>query len=107
MTAHDFTIWLSGFDEINATPPTAAQWEIIRDHLYLAMGKADPKPKTTYPATPPVQPYVPPLGSAAWVSCAVRSDLSITGNKAETPTLSIESDNSLLVNIGHILSITC
>ncbi len=36
MTSRDLAYWLQGFAELNGdTPPTAAQWKIIRNHLNL------------------------------------------------------------------------
>ena len=33
MTSEQFTHWLQSFSESNDTPPTAKQWESIRNHL--------------------------------------------------------------------------
>lgn len=38
MNAENFTYWLNGFDEIsNGQVPNQVQWEIIKDHLQLAI----------------------------------------------------------------------
>lgn len=43
MTTKDFAYWLHGWTEINGgTPPTAAQWTIIKDHLDLVFNKVTP-----------------------------------------------------------------
>lgn len=34
-----FTTWLLGFAELSETPPTEAQWIIIKNRLDLAIGK--------------------------------------------------------------------
>lgn len=42
MTAEQFTLWLQGFAELNPTPPTAAQWQSIREHLGTVFDKVTP-----------------------------------------------------------------
>lgn len=54
MTAEQFAYWLQGFAELNAQPPTAEQWQSIRDHLALVFNKVTP----TY--GPVVAPFVQP-----------------------------------------------
>ena len=50
MTTDQFAYWLQGFSELNDGPPTAKQWQSIRDHLALVFTK--------------VTPSYPPLGIA-------------------------------------------
>lgn len=42
MTANEFAYWLQGFAELNGAPPTAEQWQGIRDHLQLVFKKVTP-----------------------------------------------------------------
>ncbi len=42
MTERDFCYWLHGYSEIHGAPPSAAQWQIINDHLDLVFDKATP-----------------------------------------------------------------
>ena len=35
MRSTDFAYWLQGFAELNSKPPTAEQWEIIKNHLNM------------------------------------------------------------------------
>lgn len=42
MTPNEFAYWLQGFAELNAEPPTAEQWQSIRDHLALVFHKVTP-----------------------------------------------------------------
>jgi hypothetical protein len=42
MTADQFADWLQGFAELNAEPPSAEQWQSIRDHLNVVSTKATP-----------------------------------------------------------------
>jgi hypothetical protein len=42
MTADQFAYWLQGFSELNASPPTAEQWQSIRDHLATVFNKVTP-----------------------------------------------------------------
>lgn len=43
MTAEQFAYWLQGYAELNATPPSAEQWQSIRDHLALVFNKVTPQ----------------------------------------------------------------
>jgi hypothetical protein len=52
MTANEFAYWLQGFAELNGAPPTAEQWQGIRDHLQLVFKKV----------TPPINAQAPGLG---------------------------------------------
>lgn len=59
MTPHDFTYWLQGFAELNQAPPTAEQWQAIRDHLATVFNKVTPMiPATMFPgpAGTPLRP---------------------------------------------------
>lgn len=51
MTSEQFAYWLQGFGELNAGPPTAEQWQSIRDHLAAVFTKV----------TPPAAPQISPL----------------------------------------------
>ena len=42
MTAEQFTYWLQGYAELNAGPPSAEQWQAIRDHLAVVFRKVTP-----------------------------------------------------------------
>lgn len=46
MDASQFALWLQGFAELNATPPTAEQWQSIREHLQLVFTKVTPEVKS-------------------------------------------------------------
>jgi hypothetical protein len=44
MSEQQFAYWLQGFAELTGdTPPTAAQWKSIREHLELVFTKVTPK----------------------------------------------------------------
>lgn len=57
-----FAYWLKGYAEIHGAPPSAAQWQIINDHLDLVFNKV----------TPDRQPHGAPLSGRApstdWIS---------------------------------------
>ena len=42
MTEQQFAYWLQGFAELNAAPPSAEQWQSIRDHLATVFKKVTP-----------------------------------------------------------------
>ena len=42
MTAEQFAYWLQGFAELNEAPPTAEQWQSIREHLATVFVKVTP-----------------------------------------------------------------
>lgn len=42
MDALNFTYWLQGFAELNQGPPSAEQWQAIREHLQLVFNKVTP-----------------------------------------------------------------
>ena len=42
MDALQFAYWLQGFAELNEQPPSAEQWQSIRDHLALVFRKVTP-----------------------------------------------------------------
>ncbi len=47
MTPEQFTYWLNGFAELTSdTPPTAAQWKSICEHLATVFNKVTPPFKT-------------------------------------------------------------
>ena len=45
MDASQFALWLQGFAELNAEPPTKEQWQSIREHLQLVFTKVTPEVK--------------------------------------------------------------
>lgn len=42
MDAQQFAYWLNGFAELNDAPPTAEQWQSIREHLATVFVKVTP-----------------------------------------------------------------
>lgn len=42
MTSEQFAYWLQGFAELNEQPPSAQQWQMVRDHLALVFDKRTP-----------------------------------------------------------------
>lgn len=42
MTAEQFAYWMQGFAELNTEPPTAEQWQSIREHLATVFVKVTP-----------------------------------------------------------------
>lgn len=42
MTSEQFAYWLQGFAELNQGPPSAEQWQMIREHLALVFTKVTP-----------------------------------------------------------------
>ncbi len=57
MTSEQFAYWLQGFAEMNAEPPTADQWQAIKDHLALVFNKV----------TPPYSPGIVKSGPNQWM----------------------------------------
>lgn len=57
MTAEQFAYWLQGFAELHPEPPTAAQWQSIREHVGSVFGKETPPlgGERTYPQTLPLE----------------------------------------------------
>lgn len=57
MSPEQFAYWLNGFAELSTEPPTAEQWQSIKEHLALVFNKVTPPaPGNTPPApgnTPP------------------------------------------------------
>ena len=45
MTEQQFAYWLQGFAELNPNPPTAEQWQSIREHLATVFKKITPEVK--------------------------------------------------------------
>lgn len=64
MTAEQFAYWLQGFAELTgSTPPTAEQWQSIREHLSTVFRKVTPPlkepiagPIVASPARGPLNP---------------------------------------------------
>jgi len=42
MTAEQFAYWLQGFAELNEGPPSAEQWQSVREHLATVFVKVTP-----------------------------------------------------------------
>lgn len=42
MTEQQFVYWLQGFAELTPNPPTAEQWQSIREHLATVFRKVTP-----------------------------------------------------------------
>jgi len=42
MNAEQFAYWLQGYAELSECPPTAEQWQSIRDHLATVFKKVTP-----------------------------------------------------------------
>lgn len=49
MDASQFAMWLQGFAELTAEPPTKEQWQSIREHLQLVFTKVTPEVKRATP----------------------------------------------------------
>lgn len=43
MSPEQFAYWLQGFAELNPAPPTAEQWQTIRDHIATVFEKVTPR----------------------------------------------------------------
>lgn len=57
MTADQFAYWLQGFTELHGEPPTAEQWQAIKDHLALVFTKVTPNRQAVPVTTPkPLDP---------------------------------------------------
>ncbi len=64
MSPESFTWWLHGWSEINGgAAPTAAQWQIINDHLNLVFNKVTPNRPQGAPHSAPMVPFTghPPI----------------------------------------------
>lgn len=62
MTPEQFAYWMQGFAELNAAPPTAEQWQSIREHLATVFAKVTPRvlgPNYASPAVPPINIGMP------------------------------------------------
>jgi len=57
MTAEQFAYWMQGFAELNSEPPTAAQWQSMREHLATVFVKVTPPVDLS--RLPAAVPYVP------------------------------------------------
>ena len=54
MSPEQFAYWLNGFAELSTEPPTAEQWQSIKEHLALVFKKVTPPaPGNTPPAALP------------------------------------------------------
>jgi hypothetical protein len=69
MNAHEFAYWLQGFSELSADPPTAEQWQSIKDHLATVFKKVTPPIGLPWANQPPLQPLR--------AECAVRPNAGI------------------------------
>ncbi len=74
MTAEQFAYWLQGYAELNATPPSPEQWQMIREHLATVFHKVTPPLRFPDPQVPyrwpTTSPFVPPLTA----TCSVATD---------------------------------
>lgn len=70
-----FAYWLQGFAELNEQPPTAEQWQSIREHLGLVFNKVTP-PVTVPTYFPPTYPTRTALPYE--VTCSVQPAEAIT-----------------------------
>lgn len=59
MTPEQFAYWLQGYAELNEQPPTAEQWQSIREHLATVFHKVTPPVSLSNPAIP-LGPLAPP-----------------------------------------------
>lgn len=59
MTAEQFAYWLQGFAELNPEPPTAAQWQSIREHVGSVFGKVTPPLRLDLLADESAAPSIP------------------------------------------------
>jgi hypothetical protein len=57
MTAEQFAYWFQGFAELNGDPPTAEQWQSIKEHLQTVFVKVTP---------PVLQPNVQRVSMPQW-----------------------------------------
>lgn len=53
MTAEQFAYWLQDYAELNEAPPSAEQWQSIREHLALVFNKVTPQRSPGYPQWSP------------------------------------------------------
>lgn len=65
MTAEQFAYWMQGFAELNSEPPTAEQWQSMKEHLATVFVKVTPVMQIpasdrTYVPTPVYQPVKMP-----------------------------------------------
>lgn len=74
MTAEQFAYWMQGFAELNAAPPTAEQWQSIRDHLALVFEKKTPP--IDWSRVSPAVPYGPGVLPARIMP--LRTECSVT-----------------------------
>lgn len=52
MTAEQFAYWMQGFAELNSEPPTAGQWQSMKEHLATVFVKVTPQVNFPSPAFP-------------------------------------------------------
>jgi hypothetical protein len=55
LSPEQFVFWLQGFAELNASPPTQAQWQSIREHLNLVFKKVTPDVNPIQPTFTPIE----------------------------------------------------
>lgn len=53
MNTEQFTYWLQGFVEIHGAPPSAEQWQMIKDHLQTCFVKVTPQRQIGQPTSAP------------------------------------------------------
>lgn len=74
MTAEQFAYWMQGFAELNSEPPTAEQWQSMKEHLATVFVKVTPAVQMpasdrTYVPTPVYHPHpvkMPDLSKFNW-----------------------------------------
>lgn len=52
MNPEQLAYWLQGFCELNPQPPTAAQWQSIREHVASVFSKETPPVREPRPLAP-------------------------------------------------------
>lgn len=73
MEMQQFCYWLQGFAELSGdTPPTAAQWKSIREHLAQVFDKRTPPVEEPLCGEGPVPTETPPRGKTALEEAAER-----------------------------------
>jgi hypothetical protein len=72
MTPEQFCYWLNGFGELSPEPPTAEQWQAIKEHLQSVFHKVTPPaPGSVGPAQPEPSKRrrfeeLPPTDKSGW-----------------------------------------
>jgi hypothetical protein len=62
MDALNFVYWLNGFAELSGdAPPTAQQWQVVRNHIALVLAKRTPLTDKDWLGKQIASPGVQPL----------------------------------------------